>query len=90
VVHDAKLATGGLNFSAISFLDPRVEFFPLDSDQPLPPAPSQRESVQNLWQHLVDWRARLHPATVPGADIPPELKKALQERGYWTPEESTP
>lgn len=75
---DAKLADGSPGLGDRT-LDARALFY-ID-DQPAP----FDERAEALRAALVDWRAGLHLATVPGVAIPAAMREALRARGYWTP-----
>lgn len=47
-------------------------------------------AAQALLAELVAWRAGLSPATDTGRPVSPEVREALRERGYWSPEPTPP
>ena len=74
----AKLADGSPGLAQRA-LDEGAQFYV--DDQPV----AFDERAEVLRQALVDWRAGLRLATVPGAPIPEAMREEMRARGYWTP-----
>jgi arylsulfatase A-like enzyme len=89
-IRSARLASGAPDLASVPLTDPRVTFAPADSDRDAPVTPAELPAAEALRAAIVSWRAGLHPASTPGAAVPPALRDALRARGYWTPDEAAP
>ncbi len=86
--HQAHLAAGAPELATRPALDPQNELG-VGAAHTAFGAEIPREQAGDaaaLAAAIVGWRGAIHPALDTGAPISPELRKALQERGYWSPE----
>lgn len=84
VVRDVGLAAGAPRLATLTAGDATVSWYAEPDPEPRP-APDGA-----LLDAMRTWRAGLHPASETGAAVPPAVRKALSEQGYWTPGDPAP
>lgn len=84
VLHDAGLTSG-----ARTLPDPlsagRLDYYAPDEVE-ASLEPGERSEAEALLLLLERWRSSLNPARTTGVPVSPELREALQARGYWVPD----
>ena len=89
-LREVKLAAGAPGLAGRGLFDGKAEFYETAaSDEALASAslsPTAALAAERLRESIGAWRGSVRPAPETGVPVSAELRAALRERGYWSPE----